>query len=128
MTQFARIPDADMKLLTNRNGSYLTGTEIADAVLRYGLALAKRQDVDIVDVPFVDSEGRIRRVELMVGWHSDTTATSDSGPTHELIEVDTILAMYAKADSLGVIHALPFTDSERDEMMQWPAFDREELG
>ncbi len=116
-----------MKLITNRNGSYRTGTEIADAVLHYGLVLAKKRDIDIVNVPFVDSEGMIRRVQLTVGWQTDIIAVSDAEPTDELLEVDTILALYAKADSLAMIHAQPFTDAERDEMMQWPLFDRGEL-
>jgi hypothetical protein len=128
MTQITRIPDADMKLLTNRNGSYLTGTEIADAVLHYGLVLAKKRDLDIVNVPFVASDGAIRRVELTIGWQMDTAAVSDAEPTDELLEIDTIVAIYAKADSIDVIHAQPFTDEEHDQMMQWPSFDRDELG
>jgi hypothetical protein len=128
MTQTTRIGGADMKILSNRNGSYLTGTEIADAVLHYGLVLAKKRDVDIVNVPFVGSDGLVRRVELTIGWQADTVAVSDAAPAEELLEVDTILAIYAKAESVGVIHARAFTDEERDQSMLWPAFDREELG
>jgi hypothetical protein len=116
-----------MKLLTNRNGSYLTGTEIADAVLRYGLALAKRQDVDIVDVPFVGSDGVIRRVEFTVGWQADTDAVSDAEPMDELVEVDTILSIYAKAESRAVVHAQPFSNEERDQLLRWSSFDQFEM-
>ena len=128
MTQITRTPDADMKLLTNRNGSYLTGTEIADAVLHYGLALAKKRDVDIVDVPFIARDGAIRRVEMTIGWQTDTTAVSDAEPVDELLEIDTILAIYAKADSTGMIHGQPFTDEEHDQMMQWPSSNADDLG
>jgi hypothetical protein len=116
-----------MKLLTNRNGSYLTGTEIADAVLHYGLVLARRREIDIVNVPFVGSDGVVRRVELTIGWQAEVTAVSDAEPTDELLEVDTIVAIYAKADSLGAVHALPFTHEERDETLLLRSFDREFL-
>jgi hypothetical protein len=116
-----------MKLLTNRNGSYLTGTEIADAVLHYGLVLARRREIDIVNVPFVGSDGVVRRAELTIGWQAEVTAVSDAEPTDELLEVDTIVAIYAKADSLGAVHALPFTQEERDETLLWRSFDREFL-
>jgi hypothetical protein len=105
-----------MKLLTNSAGSYLTCDEIADAVLHYGLVLAKRRDIDIVDVPFLNAQRAICRVEMTIGWQSDTTAVSDASPTDELFEADTIVALYAKADGLGRTQAQPFSDRDRDEM------------
>jgi hypothetical protein len=119
---------AEMKLLTNSNGSYLTGDEIADAVLHYGLLLTRRHDVDLVNVPFVDNDGAVHRVELTIGWQSQTTAVSNTGPTDELLEVDTILDIYGRADSLTVIRAQPFTDEQRDELLDWPSFDEDQFG
>lgn len=105
-----------MKLLTNRNGSYSTGTEIADAVLHYQLALARRGDVDIVDIPFVDASGATRRVELTIGWQVGFAAVTEAGPGDELIEVDTILGIYDKARSIAVIQARPFSADELEQI------------
>ena len=111
-----------MKLLINRSGSYLTSTGIADAVLHYGLLLARQQEIDIVNVPFVDSDGQTRRVQFTIGWQSDTTAVWDGNAVDELPEADTIRDLYARAEALGVNHAQPFRDGEREQVVQWPSF------
>ncbi len=112
-----------MKLLTTHNGSYLSGTEIVDAVLAYGLALARRGDLDVVDVPFVDDEGEVRRVELTVGWQTDVLAISSIAPGEELLEPQTVLALHGKADTVGVLRAREFSDENlldiRREMEKW---------
>lgn len=101
-----------MKLLTSRNASYLTGNEIADAVMHYGLALARRQELDVVDIPFVATDGEVRRVQLMIGWLTDTAAVSDGYRAEELVESDTTRSLVAKAESVGVVHARPFSEEE----------------
>jgi hypothetical protein len=111
-----------MKLLTNRSGSYLTGDDIADAVMSYGLALARMRRVDQVDIPFVADDRVVRRVKLVIGWLSQLTVTSRGGDGDELLEVDTILALYAKAGATGVVHAEPFTEEEL-RRRPWPNFD-----
>lgn len=42
-----------MKLITTALGSYLTGDDIADAVLEYGHALARDQRTDLIEIPIV---------------------------------------------------------------------------
>ena len=115
-------PGLQMKLLTNRNGSYLTGDDLADAVLHYGLALARRREMDIVDIPFLAADGSVHRVQLTVGWNVDTTATSATGTSDELFERDTTYTMNAKTASLDVLRAHPFS---RDEIaqMRWHVVD-----
>jgi hypothetical protein len=105
-----------MKVLTNRIGSYTTGTEIADAVLRYGVALARRGDVDLVDIPFVEENGTISRVELTIGWQADIAAVSRTDAEDELVEADTILALYDKARAIGIVQAQAFSREELEEI------------
>jgi hypothetical protein len=106
-----------MKLLTNRNGSFLTGDELADAVLRYGLALARKREIDVVDIPFRTPDGALRRVQLSVGWNVDTTAIS-SGPdgTDELVEHETARSMDAKAAAADILRGHPFSADESMQM------------
>lgn len=118
-------PGAEMKVLINRNGSYLTGDDLADAVMQYGLALARRREMDIVDIPFVASDGWVRRVQLTVGWNVDTTSTSSDEASDELVESDTTRALNAKADSIDVLQAHPFSDDEIARL-RWQVIDSAE--
>src|SRR3954451_3024165 len=103
-----------MKLLTTQNGTYLTGNEIADAVIHYGLVLSRYRDIDTVDIPFLDTLGDLRRVTLTVGWLADTSATTSSGALEELLDPDTIADLYVKAGAAAGSHrGQPFSDLER---------------
>jgi hypothetical protein len=105
-----------MKHLTNRAGSFLTGTEIADAVMQYALQLARQRDVDLVEIPFVAADGAIRRVELTIGWLADLVAVSDGRGSKELVEHATVDSIRAKADSVGVLRASPFSGDDLERM------------
>jgi hypothetical protein len=106
-----------MKLLTSRNGSFLTGDDIADAVLHYGLALTRRRELDVVDIPFVATDGAVHRAQFTVGWMFDTAAISDAEPSDELIDSDTARSLRAKADMVGVVHATAFDQDELEHLI-----------
>jgi len=89
-----------MKTIVTSFGAFLTGTEIADAVTAYGLALARVRALDVVDIPFVTADGSLHRAEFRVGWRVDMFVASDEQPADELIEVDTILDLIARSRSL----------------------------
>ena len=112
-----------MKLLVNRLGSYLTGDDLADAVLNYGLALARQRQLDLVDVPYRRNDGAIARVRMTVGWRSDTTsveiASSREAHDDELVEPDTTLAMYDKASSIDAPAAAVFSASKSTTQLDW---------
>jgi len=107
-----------VKLITNRTGSYLTGDELADATMQYGLALARMRDLDVVDIPFVSPTGVVLRVQLTIGWGADTAVTSTLNRHEELIEIDTELRMRASADALTTVRGHPFTEEELTAL-QW---------
>lgn len=89
-----------MKSVITRSGVFLTGTEIADAVTAYGLALARVRAMDVVDIPFLEADGSQHRAQLRIGWGIETAVTSDEQPADELIEVDTIFDLLAKTRTL----------------------------
>jgi hypothetical protein len=115
---------AEMKLLSNRSGTYLTGNEIADAVMHYALLLTRGRQVDTVNIPFLAAEGGVSRVELVIGWLIDTASVGREGVSDELVEIDTILGIYSRAEALSTIKAQGFTKQELDEL-QWPLFGDE---
>ena len=88
-----------MKTIITASGAFLTGTEIADAVTAYALALSRVRALDVVDIPFVARDGSHRRAQFRIGWQVDTAVTSAGQPAEELLEVDTILDLHAKSRS-----------------------------
>lgn len=89
-----------MKTIRTTCGSFLTGTEIADAVTAYALALARARDLDVVDIPFVRDDGSVNRAEFRIGWLVETVVIAAEEPVSELIDVDTIFDLLAKARSI----------------------------
>ena len=79
---------ASVKLLTNSSGAYLTGDDIADAVVTYGVALANEQRVDLVDVPFIrtDDHGAVGNVTLTVGWRVSMASVDLETERSELLD------------------------------------------
>lgn len=90
-----------MKLVTIHDTSYLTGDELADAVVVYGVALAKRRERDVVDIPILTSEGVVNRAQLTIGSHLEPSVISDPESRDHLVELGTSVAMLEKAGALG---------------------------
>ncbi|MRG60342.1 hypothetical protein GE115_10755 [Agromyces sp. CFH 90414] len=105
-----------MKVLTNGTGSFVTGTEIADAVMNYAMVLQRQQAVDLVSIPVVVANGEVEHADLLVGWQTGTAAvtTAERGDG-ELVEIDTIVGLYERASRSGVARAVPFTEEELAE-------------
>jgi len=105
-----------MKTIVTAYGSYSTGTELADAVTGYGLALARDHAVDVVDIPFVTTGGRIARVQLRVGWLSDmSTITADASPD-ELLEDATLLTLIEETEALDGRRGLPLDEEDIEDL------------
>ena len=100
-----------MKLLINNSGAYLTGDDIADAVLNYGMALANEQRVDLVEVPYVvtDDHGAIGSVRLTVGWRADVSATQHQGDHPELLDDSLLLDLHSRTSTLTPSGDRPLT-------------------
>jgi hypothetical protein len=105
-----------MKIIVTTYGSYPTGTEIADAVTGYGLALARAQSVDVVDIPFITADGSVGRVDLRIGWHSDMAAVTTDDSLEELVEVDTILTLLSKTNYLEGRRGIEFAADDVEQL------------
>ena len=92
-----------MKTIRTTCGSFLTGTEIADAVTAYGLALARARELDVVDIPFLTDDGSVNRAEFRIGWLIETVVTADEESADELIDVLTIFDLLTRFRSLDVL-------------------------
>jgi hypothetical protein len=101
-----------VKVLSNTVGSFLTGSAIADAVMALNLALTRRHQVDIVDIPFIDSDGNQCRVQLTVGWHVELVTQTNASTMVELLEPDTIRDFTDRTAGMSEPVALTFTLEE----------------
>lgn len=105
-----------MKTIVTAYGSYSTGTELADAVTGYGLALARDRAVDVVDIPFVTAGGRIARVQLRVGWLSDMSAVTVDGARDELLEDATLLTLMEQTEALECPRGFPLVEEDIEDL------------
>ena len=113
-----------MKRVITGSGVFLTGSEIADAVSSYGLALARVRAMDVVDIPFLEADGSRHRVQMRIGWGVETAVTSDEQPADELIEVDTIFDLLGKTRSLTQAGA---TEANPPPTEVWDGTDWDEI-
>lgn len=105
-----------MKAIVTAYGSYSTGTELADAVVAYGLALARDHAVDVVDIPFVSASGRIERVQLRVGWLSDMSSVTVDVVAEELLEDDTLLTLMEHTEAVDGSRGETFAKEDIDDL------------
>jgi hypothetical protein len=101
-----------MKVLRNTVGSFLTGSAIADAVMALNLALTRRRQVDVVDIPFIDSVGDRFRVQLAVGWHVDLVTQTHPSQREELLEPETTRYFTDRTAGLSEPVSVAFTLEE----------------
>ncbi|MFF1571241.1 hypothetical protein ACFVWR_00715 [Leifsonia sp. NPDC058292] len=98
-----------MKTIKTRNGVFLTGSELAEAVLRYAVALGNRHRVGLVDIPVLMADGAYGRASFTVGWMTETSTMTAPDEPEEMTEEDTVLGLYDKAANDGVITAHAFS-------------------
>ncbi|KJQ54801.1 hypothetical protein [Microbacterium sp. SA39] len=94
-----------MKRIITSFGAFRTGDDIADAVSRYALMLAKRHDTDVVDIPFVEEDGTEQRIELRIGWLVDIGLVADPPERWEMQEPTTVEDLNARIAILERDHA-----------------------
>lgn len=87
-----------MKLLTTTLGSYLTGDEIAHAVLEYSHALARDHRTDLVDIPVIVDE-TTTRLRFAVGWSIQLHVLGTAHDGAELLDLEAVKSLRARIDS-----------------------------
>jgi len=100
-----------MKIVYAGDMTIATGSDLADAVLAYGLALARAHQFDMVEVPFLDDRGEKRRANILLG---SGPLSSIECPTAgvELREPSTLADMRQRITRLDPPWLLPQGDGE----------------
>lgn len=86
-----------MKLIATTLGSYITGDEIADAVLEYGHALARDQATDVIDIPVVVDHSTAR-LRLTVGWLVPLHSLGTTSSQPEVVDRETTSDLRARTE------------------------------
>ncbi|HEX5857070.1 MAG TPA: hypothetical protein VFY91_03080 [Microbacterium sp.] len=89
-----------MKTVHTASASFLTGADIADAVMTYGLELARAESLDVIDIPFITARGSTSRAQLRIGWRIDTAVTYREHDPDELFDADAAFALLDKIQAL----------------------------
>jgi hypothetical protein len=111
-----------MKLLLTMHAAYLTGNEVADAVMEYDLALSRAHRVAAVSVPFIDAGETRREARFTIGWQMGTSTITQSQPTDDgAFAAETISALRMRTASLEARTAEPIRSSE--VAIDWPRFE-----
>lgn len=110
-----------MKTIWTPALALVTGSEIADAVLSYGLVLARARRLELVDIPVFVASGVIRRARFMVGWSAEPVVSTEVMPgVEELVEPVTVLDLLDRAAMVGIHRGQGFS---REEVENLPGFD-----
>ena len=114
-----------MKLLSNSAWAYLTGDDIADAVLRYSAALANEQRVDHVDIPYVrtDDHGSVDTVRFTVGWQIHVNAAHQQGDRAELVDHPVLMELSTRATALHANGDTPLTADDIAYLAEMEDYD-----
>lgn len=79
-----------MQKIMYAGGEFLTGDEIADALLGYSRALGDENRAEIVEIPVVDSNGAVETARFLIGPASQIVARTVSGYENELEDQDLV--------------------------------------
>lgn len=78
-----------MRVIMYGGEEFLTGDEIADAVLAYGRALGQEERAEIIEIPVREDDGSIVAAKFLIGPASQIVAkgVTDRGPEIEDAEL-----------------------------------------
>ena len=94
--------DRGMERIHYVDGSVVTGTAIAQSLLRFGEALARRQSSATVRIPTRQADGAVGSATFLLGPASQMVTESESSPYDELIDEALVASFEREASLIGV--------------------------
>lgn len=82
-----------MQLIMYGGEEFLTGDEIADALLAYGRALGEEERAEIIEIPVREDDGSIVAAKFLIGPASQIVAKDVSGRGPELEDGELVLRL-----------------------------------
>lgn len=104
-----------MKRIKYAGSEFVTGDEIAAALLHYSAALADAGAAEAFDIPVARTDGSRGVATVLAGPASQIVAEEDDSGLEELVDPDIVQRLRARARELRPV-AQP---SERPEYSEW---------
>jgi hypothetical protein len=73
-----------MKRILYANGGFLTDDTVADALMDYASVLAIVGSADVISCPGLDEQGKLRRIQMLIGPASQILAMSTDDPPRQM--------------------------------------------
>jgi hypothetical protein len=104
-----------MKVLTTVQGSFVTGSDIADAVIRCHEVVTATREIDCISVPFVTDAGGLRWAKILVGPPYAIGAGNIDSATPELVDPAAVARVEDRIRDVRPYTSTPFTSDD----MEW---------
>ena len=85
--------------MTYAGETFLTGDEIADAVLAYARALAERSTAATVEIPIRHEDGTSSQLAILVGPASQIVAEPAGSDGEEIVDADLVDDLHRRAQA-----------------------------
>lgn len=95
-----------MKVLIYAGGEYVTGDEIAVALMEYSEALAEAGDAANIEIPIIGDDDKRESATFLVGPASQIVAKDADAPGDELVDEEVVTRLRALTRALHPV-ALP---------------------
>lgn len=86
-----------MKIINVGSRSFLTGNEIADAIMTCAKELWSARRVELATIPFLTDHGERRRTQFLIGWESALSTVTIPYDGAELHDDDTVAELHRQA-------------------------------
>lgn len=103
-----------MKSIHYVGDTLVTGDAIADAIVHYAEALARKETSAAVDVPIRLPDGSIEQASLLLGPASQIVAVHDESGFEEIVDEELVARLRRASAALGDTRAVPEASNQSD--------------
>ena len=95
-----------MKQITYAGKSFVTGSDIADAVVRLTAALGISSETSAVTIPAMDENGHVTTADLVLGPATEILAIAITSDLPEIIDAEVVASLDSRAAHLSPSRAV----------------------
>jgi len=99
-----------MKQITYAGKSFVTGTDLANAILRLTAALGLSHETAAVSIPAIDEDGRITTADLVLGPATEVLAIAIAGDREEITDPQIVALLDERTRLLAPARTVASTD------------------
>jgi hypothetical protein len=103
-----------MRMIVYAGGGFVTGDEIATALLQYSCALGQQESAQIVEIPIVDDDGSPGTAQFLIGPASQIVVKSVRSSADELVDADVVNGLRRMTRGVSFPQASQLDERDRD--------------